>query len=130
MRSFQVSVSENKYRSESVLCYDSRKRQALEKLEHIGEFEVRENLANGVYGENRRELVEESLEQFQDDLVAEAIEAEVLESASDANELAREEDRSTTSESPAEIWYRRSPGMTVLIVFAGVIAGCLIYFFR
>ncbi len=100
------------------------------KLEHIGEFAVRETLANGVYGENRRELVEESLEHFQDDLVAEAIEAEVLESASDANELAREEDRSTTSKSPAEIWYRRSPGMTVLIVFAGVIAGCLIYFFR
>ena len=99
------------------------------KLEHIGEFTVRENLANGVYGENRRELVEEWLEQFQDDLVAEAIEAEALESASDANELAREEDRPTTPESRSEKWYQRQPGMTVLIVLAGVIVGCLIYFF-
>ncbi len=78
------------------------------KLEHIGEFAVRENLANGVYGENRRELVEEWLEQFQDDLVAEAIEEHSVESASEASELIREEDV------PAILprkWYQRLLGL-------------------
>jgi len=99
------------------------------KLEHIGEFAVRENLANGVYGENRRELVEEWLEQFEDDLLKEVIAAEAIELASDPNEFAREEDRPTTTKTPSEIWYQRQPGMSVLIVLAGVIVGCLIYFF-
>ena len=31
------------------------------KLDHVGEQVVRANLANGVYGENRRDLVEEWL---------------------------------------------------------------------
>ena len=99
------------------------------KLEHIGEFAVRENLANGVYGENRRELVKEWLEQFEDDLLKEAIAAEAIESASDPNEFAREEDRPSTTKRPSEIWYQRQPGMSVLIVLAGVIVGCLIYLF-
>ena len=68
------------------------------KLEHVGEHVVRANLANGVYGENRRELVEEWLEQFQDH--GEAVEEEVL-------ELASEEDLPTTPETPPEKWYWR-----------------------
>ncbi len=68
------------------------------KLEHIGEYAVRANLANGVYGENRRDLVEEWLEQFQDQ--DEAVEEEVLVSAS-------EEDRPATPEPRPRKWYQR-----------------------
>ena len=81
------------------------------KLDHIGEFAVRENLANGVYGKNRRELVEEWLEQFQDDLVADAIEEEARESVSEASELIREASESIREENrlatPQRKWYRR-----------------------
>ena len=72
------------------------------KLEHVGEHVVRANLANGVYGENRRELVEEWLEQFQDQ--GEAIEEEAL-------ELASEEDLPTTPETPPRKWYQRLLGI-------------------
>ena len=75
------------------------------KLEHIGEHVVRANLANGVYGENRRELVEEWLEQFQDQ--GEAIEEDALESASDASELIQEEDAPAAPETPPAKWYQR-----------------------
>jgi hypothetical protein len=72
------------------------------KLDHVGEHVVRANLANGVYGENRRELVEEWLEQFQDQ--GEAIEEEAL-------ELASEEDLPTTPETPPRKWYQRLLGI-------------------
>jgi len=41
------------------------KDRLFKKLEHVGEPVVRENLENGVYGPNRRGLVEEWLEQFE-----------------------------------------------------------------
>ncbi len=72
------------------------------KLERVGEQVVRENLASGVYGENRRELVEEWLEQFQD--VDEAVEDEAL-------ELASEEDRPATPEPRPRKWYQRLLGI-------------------
>ena len=97
------------------------------KLEHVGEHVVRANLANGVYGENRRDLVEEWLEQFQDQ--DEAVEEEALELASEANDSAWEEDRPTTQEMSPDPWYRRPPGIIGLTVLAGLIVGCLIYFF-
>ena len=97
------------------------------KLEHVGEHVVRANLANGVYGENRRDLVEEWLEQFQDQ--DEAVEEEALELASEANELAREENRPTTPETSLDKWFRRPPGIIGLTVLAGLIVGSLIYFF-
>jgi hypothetical protein len=79
------------------------------KLEHIGEFSVRENLAAGVYGVNRRELAEEWLEQFQDQ--DEAVEEEALESASEASELIQEEDDPATPETPPRKWYQRLLGI-------------------
>ena len=97
------------------------------KLEHVGEHVVRANLANGVYGENRRELVEEWLEQFQDH--GEAVEEEALELVREASELIREENRPTTSETSSDQWFRRPPGIIGLTVLAGLIVGCLIYFF-
>ncbi len=75
------------------------------KLNHVGEQVVRANLANGVYGENRRDLVEEWLEQFQDQ--GEAVEEEALESVSEAVELIQEEDAPATPETPSEKWYQR-----------------------
>ena len=97
------------------------------KLEHVGEHVVRANLANGVYGENRRDLVEEWLEQFQDQ--DEGVEEEALELASEATELAREENRPTTPETSLDQWFRRPPGIIGLTVLAGLIVGCQIYFF-
>jgi hypothetical protein len=81
------------------------------KLDHVGEHGVRENLANGVYGENRRGLVEDWLEQFQDHGEAEAIEEEVLGSGREASRLAREENPLTTSETSPDQWYRRPLGI-------------------
>ena len=75
------------------------------KLEHVGEHVVRANLANGVYGENRRDLVEEWLEQFQDQ--GEAVEEEALELVREASELIREENRLATPETPPAKWYQR-----------------------
>ncbi len=68
------------------------------KLDHVGEHVVRTNLANGVYGENRRDLVEEWLEQFQ--VQGEAVEEESL-------ELASEEDRPAIPEARPDKWYQR-----------------------
>jgi hypothetical protein len=68
------------------------------KLDHVGEHVVRANLANGVYGENRRDLVEEWLEQFQNQ--GEAVEEESL-------ELASEEDRPAIPEARPDKWYQR-----------------------
>jgi len=75
------------------------------KLEHVGEQVVRANLANGVYGENRRDLVEEWLEQFQDQ--GETVEEEALELVREASELIREENRLATPETPPRKWYQR-----------------------
>jgi len=79
------------------------------KLEHVGEHVVRENLENGVYGPNRRELVEEWLEQFEvydepEPLleVEEEHEDEVGAVASEAGEVAEVAD-----ESPPQKWYQR-----------------------
>ncbi len=72
------------------------------KLKHVGEHVVRANLANGVYGENRRDLVEEWLEQFQDQ--DEVVEEEAL-------ELASEEDRPATPEPRPRKWYQRLLGI-------------------
>ncbi len=98
------------------------------KLEHVGEHVVRANLANGVYGENRRELVEEWLEQFQDQGEVEAVEEEALELVREASELIREEVRLATPETPREKWHRRPLVIVGLIVLATVVY-YLIYFF-
>jgi hypothetical protein len=98
------------------------------KLDHVGEHAVRENIANGVYGENRRELVEEWLEQFQDDLVSEAVEEEALELVREASESIREEIRLATPETTPDQWYRRPLGILGLIALATLVY-YLIYFF-
>lgn len=96
------------------------KDRLFKKLEHVGEYVVRENLERGVYGENRRGLVEEWLEQFEvedevEQLPEEPHEAENVEeqlpevvheadvSASDAKEKA--------DESPPRKWYQRLFGI-------------------
>ena len=67
------------------------KDRLFKKLEHVGEYVVRENLANGVYGENRRPLVEEWLEQFSVPDEADSIQEQ-------GPELADEQDRPATPE--------------------------------
>ncbi len=96
------------------------------KLDHVGEQVVRANLANGVYGENRRDLVEEWLEQFQDQ--GDAVEEEALELVREASELIREENRLATPETPREKWHRRLLGIVGLMVLA-MLVYYLIYFF-
>ncbi len=96
------------------------------KLEHVGEHVVRANLANGVYGENRRDLVEEWLEQFQDQ--GEAVEEEALELVREASELIREENRVATLEVSSEKRNRRLLGIVGLMVLATLVY-YLIYFF-
>ncbi len=96
------------------------------KLEHVGEHVVRANLANDVYGENRRELVEEWLEQFQDQ--DEATEEEGLELVREASELIREELRLATPKTSPEKWHRRLLGIVGLMVLATLVY-YLIYFF-
>ena len=112
------------------------------KLEHVGEMVVRENLANGVYGENRRGLVEEWLKQCEDRSDADALELaeereeERSELAAEASHSAREEDRPTApasppaspSASPSENWYQRPLGIAGLTALAALVA-YLIYFF-
>ncbi len=75
------------------------------KLDHVGEHIVRANLANNVYGPNRRDLVEEWLEQFQDQ--GEAVEEEALESVSETSEPIQDEDALATPETPPAKWYQR-----------------------
>jgi hypothetical protein len=79
------------------------KDRLFKKLEHVGEPVVRENLENGVYGPNRRGLVEEWLEQFEDydepePLLEEEHEDEAVALAGEATEVA--------DESPPEKWYQ------------------------
>ncbi len=83
------------------------KERLFKKLEHVGEYVVRENLENGVYGPNRRELVEEWLEQFEEndepeELVEEADENEAAAIASEASEASEEPEAS-----PPMKWYQR-----------------------
>ncbi len=102
------------------------KDRLFKKLEHVGEMVVRENLANGVYGENRRGLVEEWLKQREDTSEAEARREEqraeeILESAPEPNQSAPEEDRRLTPEIPSDKWYRRLLVIVGLVVLAGLI---------
>ena len=80
------------------------KDRLFKKLEHVGEHVVRENLENGVYGLNRRGLVEEWLEQFEDNDEAELLLEE--EHEDDAGALASEA-RKVADESPPRKWYQR-----------------------
>ena len=73
------------------------KDRLFKKLEHVGEPVVRENLENGVYGPNRRGLVEEWLEQFEDNDEAELLLEE--EHEDEAGALASEA-RKVADESP------------------------------
>ena len=80
------------------------KDRLFKKLEHVGEHVVRENLENGVYGPNRRGLVEEWLEQFEDNDEAELRLEE--EHEDEAGALASEA-RKVADESPPKKWYQR-----------------------
>jgi hypothetical protein len=80
------------------------KDRLFKKLEHVGEPVVRENLENGVYGPNRRGLVEEWLEQFEDNDEAELLLEE--EHEDEAGALASEA-RKVADESPPKKWYQR-----------------------
>ncbi len=80
------------------------KDRLFKKLEHVGEPVVRENLENGVYGPNRRGLVEEWLEQFEDNDEAELLLEE--EHEDEAGALASEA-REVADESPPKKWYQR-----------------------
>ena len=80
------------------------KDRLFKKLEHVGEHVVRENLENGVYGPNRRGLVEEWLEQFEDNDEAELLLDE--EHEDEAGALASEA-RKVADESPPQKWYQR-----------------------
>ncbi len=80
------------------------KDRLFKKLEHVGEHAVRENLENGVYGPNRRGLVEEWLEQFEDNDEAELLLGEEHEDETGA--LASEA-RKVADESPPKKWYQR-----------------------
>ena len=80
------------------------KDRLFKKLEHVGEHVVRENLENGVYGPNRRGLVEEWLEQFEDNDEAELLLEE--EHEDEAGALASEA-RKVADESPPKTWYQR-----------------------
>ena len=74
------------------------------KLEHVGGHVVRENLGKGVYGPNRRGLVEEWLEQFGDNDEAEPLLEE--EHQDEAGALASEA-REVVDESSPKKWYQR-----------------------
>ena len=80
------------------------KDRLFKKLEHGGEHVVRGNLENGVYGPNRRGLVEEWLEQFEDNDEAELLLDEKHED--EAGALASEA-RKVADESPPKKWYQR-----------------------
>jgi hypothetical protein len=80
------------------------KDRLFKKLEHVGEHVVRKNLENGVYGPNRRGLVEEWLEQFEDNDEAELLLEE--EHEDEAGALASEA-REVADESPPKKWHQR-----------------------
>ena len=79
------------------------KERLFKKLEHVGEYVVRENLENGVYGPNRRELVEEWLEQFDETDEQELV---VEEASDDADALAGDV-RDEPEEAAPLKWYQR-----------------------
>lgn len=78
------------------------KDRLFKKLEHVGEHVVRENLEKGVYGPNRRGLVEEWLAQFEDDEVELALEEKY---EHETGALASEEQ--VAERSPRKKWYQR-----------------------
>jgi len=86
------------------------KDRLFKKLEHVGEYVVRENLANGVYGPNRRGFVEEWLQQFE-----ETDEPELVPEEEEAQEQKQEQEDETgaleaievASETPPMKWYQR-----------------------
>ena len=78
------------------------KDRLFKKLEHVGEHVVRENLEKGVYGPNRRGLVEEWLAQFEDDEVEVALEDEV---EHETGALASGEQ--VAESTPPKKWYQR-----------------------
>ena len=80
------------------------KDRLFKKLEHVGEHVVRKNLENGVYGPNRRELVEEWLEQVEANDEAELLLEE--EHDDEAGALASEASK-VADESPPKKWYQR-----------------------
>ena len=86
------------------------KERLFKKLEHVGEHVVRENLENGVYGPNRRGLVEEWLEQFEVLEEPEPLQEEVEEFAeSDEIEVTDSEvvvDETSEVSAPKK-WYQR-----------------------
>ena len=79
------------------------KERLFKKLEHVGEYVVRENLENGVYGPNRRELVEEWLEQFDETDEQELIAEEAVETA---DAFAGETEQAPVKAVPLK-WYQR-----------------------
>ncbi len=84
------------------------KDRLFKKLEHVGEHVVRKNLENGVYGPNRRGLVEEWLEQFEDNDEAELLlEEEHEEGHEDEAGALASEARKVADESPPKKWYQR-----------------------
>ena len=79
------------------------KERLFKKLEHVGEYVVRENLENGVYGPNRRELVEEWLEQFEE---TDEQELMVDDMADEADALTDEVREAPDEPAPLK-WYQR-----------------------
>ncbi len=80
------------------------KDRLFKKLEHVGEHVVRKNLENGVYGPNRRALVEEWLEKFED---YDEVEPLLEEEHEDEAGALVSEARKVADESPPKKWYQR-----------------------
>ncbi|NNC66303.1 MAG: hypothetical protein HKN84_16090 [Gammaproteobacteria bacterium] len=83
------------------------KERLFKKLEHVGEYMVRENLENGVYGPNRHGLVEEWLEKFEENDEPEKI----LEEANDDADTLASEVREVPEGAPPRKWYQRLFGI-------------------
>jgi len=104
------------------------------KLDHVGEHVVRRNLSNGVYGDDRRPLVEEWLEQFEESEEAaaesEAAEEGFPEAAVDSDPLdpVRQAEKVSVSPYSSSAGSNRgSAGKMVYVVLAVVVIGGLIY---
>ncbi len=78
------------------------KERLFKKLDHVGEHVVRENLEKGVYGPNRRPLVEEWLLQLEEDEVESAPEVE-----HEPGRGAVESEGETAESTPPRKWYQR-----------------------
>jgi hypothetical protein len=80
------------------------KDRLVKKLERVGEHVVRENLEKGVYGPNRRGLVEEWLEQFEEKDETELLFAD--EQEDEAGALVTEA-KEVAESNPPKKWYQR-----------------------